>query len=190
MHLAMQQHEIVLFKNFLSCAQSYFEFGTGGSTCLAASLVKGPICSVDSSKEWLDKVRDEMPASEFERRLVYADIGPTGVWGYPSDQSDREKFLNYHELVWADSRLRYELYLVDGRFRVACFAQIIKRMNSDSIVAMHDYRSRKQYHIVEKIARPVAEALDITFFTKRNDVIGVLSHTIQSIIETYKYNPE
>ena len=53
----MSDDECRLFKSILKCSMRYLEFGSGGSTCLAASLVTESNISIDSSLEWLDKVR-------------------------------------------------------------------------------------------------------------------------------------
>jgi hypothetical protein len=184
MNLAMLNNEIALFQTFLNRSRSYFEFGSGGSTVMAASLVRGPVSTVDSSQEWLDKVRAEIPASPHSRRLIYADIGPTGDWGAPNDKSNLDGFLNYHDRVWANVEEPSELYLVDGRFRVACFCQIMTRMPSDIVVGVHDYRSRKNYHVVEAFARPIAEASDLTFFVRKN---GVSPYQIAPILHAHRY---
>ena len=52
----MSAAELGLLASFLRCAQHYYEFGAGGSTCLAASLVAQSVTAVDSSQAWLDEV--------------------------------------------------------------------------------------------------------------------------------------
>lgn len=50
MKLAMKPGEVALFRSFLECSQNFMEFGSGGSTAFAATLVGKDIISVDSSK--------------------------------------------------------------------------------------------------------------------------------------------
>ena len=50
----------------------------------------------------------------------------------------------------------FDVYLVDGRYRVACvclaFLHAEKFGATDVIVLMHDYGARPQYHVVEQFA--------------------------------------
>jgi hypothetical protein len=124
----MSDDERKLFECVLKCTRRYFEFGSGGSTYIAASLVKESVISIDSSSEWLDKVRQACESEvDFSRpTLVHVDIGPTIDWGYPSSPDTRERWPNYHRTIWTRSECSdADLYMVDGRFRVACFMQIL-----------------------------------------------------------------
>lgn len=166
MELRMSLKEADLFRCFLSSSRSYFEYGVGGSTVLASKTVAGPVYAIDSDPDWLNKCRQEIEPSEYERLLIHVDIGPTKEWGYPSIEGNSEAFQKYHAAI-TDKSSEIELCLVDGRFRIACFLQAIKHLKADSIVAMHDYRSRLNFHVVERYARPIAEAEDLTFFVRR-----------------------
>jgi hypothetical protein len=57
-----------------------------------------------------------------------------------------------------------DLYFIDGRFRTACFAQIVLHCGPNAIIGFHDFRSRPHYHRVLDIAREIAEAEDLTLF--------------------------
>ena len=172
MHLAMQNNEGKLFASFLRCSQNYMEFGCGGGTCMATCLVSGSVISVDSSIEWLDKVSRQCPNSSpgilIQPDLVHVNIGPTGDWGYPSDPATRELWPNYHSLVWQRAgSSEADMYLVDGRFRVACFMQILLRAKQDAIIAIHDFAARKSYHLIREVAREIAIADDLSIFQRR-----------------------
>lgn len=161
----MSAEEAALFLSFVRNSRSYVEFGTGGSTVVASRHVQGSIMSVDSSREWLDQVRDACASSQTRPELVFADIGPTGEWGYPTDASTKQHWPDYHSAIWKmPHSATADLYFVDGRFRVACFAQIVLHCNPDAIIGIHDFSSRPRYHCVREIAREVATAEDISFF--------------------------
>src|SRR3954471_11762393 len=104
MHVAMRKDELLLFESFVRCARTVVEFGSGGSTWLAAQTKKDWIISVDSSLEWLNKVADETKESPTRPELVHVDIGPLGNWGYPSDDSRKSTWAHYHEHIWSMSR--------------------------------------------------------------------------------------
>ena len=50
----------------------------------------------------------------------------------------------------------FDVYLVDGRYRVACacsaFLHAAKYGAANAIILMHDYAEREHYHVVEQFA--------------------------------------
>jgi hypothetical protein len=183
----MSDKENDLFLAFLRNSKKYVEFGTGGSTFVASRHVSQSIISVDSSVEWLDKVRSACVGGIVEPKLIHVDIGPTGDWGYPIDQSTQSTWGRYHETVWdLEESKEADLYMIDGRFRVACFAQVVKNGDSKSIIGFHDFASRKKYHCVHEIAREIATVEDMSFFQSRNGVQEIATN----IIEEYKWRPD
>src|SRR3954447_20656259 len=94
----MSDDERRLFRSILMCSRRYLEFGCGGSTHMAASLVKEWVISVDASAEWIEKVRQAsvVETGGVRPTLVHVDIGPTAEWGYPSNEDDRARWPDYH----------------------------------------------------------------------------------------------
>jgi len=163
----MSGAELSLFSSFLRCSDNYFEFGAGGSTCLAAGLVKTSVTSIDSSQQWLDDVANYCATTNqpIKPELIYADIGPTYSWGFPAGESQRRKWPAYHEGCWVNPRASdADLYLVDGRFRVACFMQTVLHCRPDSLILIHDFASRDYYQVVREVAREIAKAGDLSVF--------------------------
>lgn len=161
----MSSDEAALFLSFVRNSRIYVEFGTGGSTVVASKYVQSSILSVDSSREWLDQVRIACASHQTRPELVFIDIGPTGEWGFPADASTKSRWPDYHSAVWKmPHSAAADLYFVDGRFRVACFAQIVLHCNPNAIIGIHDFASRPRYHCVREIAREIATAGDISFF--------------------------
>jgi hypothetical protein len=169
MKVHMTPEEQALFAELLSKASSYTEFGAGGSTVLAASLISGPIVSTDSSTEWLERVAAECagPGYKSKPQLVLADIGPIREWGNPADESCRNRWPLYPLSIWSVKHAaNADLFLVDGRFRIACFLEILLRCRADARIAFHDYRDRPGYHIVEKFANVVNSAGTLFVFER------------------------
>jgi len=186
MRIRMSPKEADLFKAFVDKSQGYFEFGIGGSTFYAGSVVKGPVRAVDSDMAWIEAAEQSMPASQYERLLKYVDIGPTKEWGHPVSTDEKEKFSSYHGSIIGNTQ-NIDLCLVDGRFRVACFLQALLVLDSDAIIGFHDYRSRKYYHSVENFARPIAESQDMSFFVRRKDANF---DDIRAALSETEHNPE
>lgn len=180
----MTAGELGLFQSFTRHAQNYLEFGAGGSTCIAAASVGRSILSVDSSKDWLDKVGTLCAAYPewVQPRLVHADIGPLKAWGAPADDSTRDRWPGYYEDIWRrPEAAQADLYMVDGRFRIACFMQILLHCQDDALIAMHDFRLRDSYAVILEVAREVASVETMSVFMKRrnqdeNRIRAILKH--------------
>jgi hypothetical protein len=187
MHIVMSAKEQELLLAFIRNSRRYVEFGSGGSTNLAAQHVKETILSVDSDAAWLEKVAAACAPYPVKPQLVAADIGPTGNWGYPTDAGTRGRWPDYHEGPWAlPGAGEADLYLVDGRFRVACFAQVILHCGPGAVVGIHDFADRPQYHAVREIAREIATVENLSFFLPRPGA----GPQARAILEAHRFTPE
>jgi hypothetical protein len=185
----MSEAEVSLFQSFLGCSENYFEFGAGGSTCFAAKLVKTSVTSIDSSKQWIDDVAKYCVdiRAPIKPELIYVDIGPTGDWGFPIDDAQQEKWPTYHGSTWCNPAVsQTDLYLVDGRFRVACFMQIVLHCRPDALIVIHDFASRPYYHVVRDVAREIATAEDLSVFQPLQQDVR---DRAQTILWEYQFNP-
>ena len=167
MKIRMAPEEISLLDAFISCSARYLEFGSGGTTCLAASKIRDWVISVDSSQDWLDRVASSCAEHETYKQptLIDVDIGRTKAWGYPDDQTTKPRWATYHEAVWQrDERAATaDLFLIDGRFRVACFLQVVSRAAPGALIAIHDFQ-RPEYQVVREFAREIASARYLSVF--------------------------
>jgi hypothetical protein len=189
MQPAMSGPELALFQCFLRPAASYLEFGTGGSTVLASQLVQRWVISVDSSVEWLGKVQVacESARSRLSPVLVPVDIGPVGEWGFPSDETTRDRWPHYHEGVWTlPGSTESSLFMVDGRFRVACFMQVLLRCRPGAIVLIHDFGDRPYYQAVREVAREVASVENISAFVAEP---GLDRARAREILAEHRFDP-
>jgi hypothetical protein len=133
----------------------------------------------------VESVQKSFDSSAYDRHLIHVDIGPTKEWGHPVSIDEKEKFPAYYESIIGFSD-KIDLCLVDGRFRLACFFQALLTLRSDAIIGIHDYRSRRHYHSVEKFARPIAENGDMTFFNRR---LGIDLMSVKKALEKVAYSP-
>lgn len=168
MKITMSDREIAMIQSFMAKADNYFEYGMGGSTCLAARTVRNHVSAIDSDAEWVSKVRTELEKDAKSVRAVHVDIGATGNWGMPVDRSAEARWPDYSRAILNDPE-DFDLCLVDGRFRVACFLTAMAHMRSDAIACIHDYTPRDYYKVVEKYTRPICGVDTIMFFARRAD---------------------
>ena len=140
-------------------AQVILEYGSGGSTALAAAMPGKTVFSVESDKDWMDGLAAWFSANPPAARVMlhHGDVGPTGEWGMPTDRQAVEKFPGYALSVWDRPDFRHpDVVLVDGRFRVACFLTTLFRIGRPVTLLWDDYGKREAYHAVERYALPVA----------------------------------
>ncbi len=188
MQLAMDSHEQSLFKSFLNLSDRYLEFGSGGSTWLASQMRKEWIISIDSSQEWLANVANATKDCPTKPNLVYIDIGKLREWGFPADRERESSWPQYHESIWQRPESRNaDLYFIDGRFRVACFTQCLLHSPPGTFIAIHDFASRPQYHVVRQIAREVARANNMSVFQRP---LQLDSERAQQLLQRHRLDPQ
>lgn len=147
------------FVDRLGLARSYLEYGSGGSTRLAARLgVSG--LSIESDRYYAKSVSATLPTNA-SISLMHVDIGMTGFWGMPIRRkptaSRRLKWRKYVEAPFAMGRLTDcpDFVLVDGRFRRACALRIAleaQRRGCDVTIMIDDYASTgRSYELVEAL---------------------------------------
>lgn len=184
MQPCMSAKEFDLFLAFIRKCRHYAEFGAGGSTYVASQHVAESIVSLDSSVEWLENVQTACAGHKVQPKLIHIDIGPIGEWGYPTDPKTRNSWPAYHEAMFAvHSPEQTDLYMVDGRFRVACFAQTVLHARKDALIMIHDFSSRPHYHGVREIAREIACAEDLSVFMPLPGV----EERARNLLEAHKF---
>ncbi|MEM7665846.1 MAG: hypothetical protein AAF250_08310 [Pseudomonadota bacterium] len=157
-------------------AGSYLEYGSGGSTALAAELGVPQIVSVESDKALLDKSIDTARSLNGDVNLTPhpVNIGPTGDWGRPIDKTASTNWPAYCSTAWThyrdDSLPTPDVILIKGRFRVACFLVSMAFAKPGAGILFDDYFDRPHYHIVEKHFSPVDKAGRMAEFTVPTDV--------------------
>lgn len=140
-------------------ASVILEYGSGGSTILAASSAQRTVFSVESDAAWARRLglylkQHPLPGRV---RLHVVDIGKTAAWGKPVNDDGWRGYYHYPISVW--DRPDFEapdVILIDGRFRAACFVTSALRITRETVILWDDYIKRRSYHEVEKWMRPVA----------------------------------
>ena len=144
----------------MPAARIYLEYGSGGSTIVAAkSRVR--FQTVDSDPFFLHAVENKI-AAEFGSAngdFIYCNIGMTELWGIPIfkrlSASRRKRWKRYPLAPWLNDPLFLpDLVLIDGRFRVACALTAIKYLSNKVSfeILVDDYRDRPEYREIEKYA--------------------------------------
>ena len=138
----MTPKEAKAFCYFMKPENIYFEFGSWGSTNIA-SYYKIKTFSVESDVNWHNKLKDDYINATY----ITIDLKAKKA-GYPGNMTTVEDWKHYIQSY--KEEYNADIILIDGRFRVACALDIFDKIRNDTIVLVHDYTIRPEYHIIEK----------------------------------------
>jgi hypothetical protein len=171
------------FITLLQASTAYVEFGSGGSTFLAASLGKR-FTTVESDPYFLEAVRRKINQSGVSlhpehQRLIPVDIGLTESCGVPVFQRQTParlaRWRNYYSAPWKGEGEESppDLILVDGRFRVACTLSAALHLfdRTGWTLLFDDYVGRPHYTVVEKFLTLSQMVGRMAVFTPRTGVV-------------------
>ena len=142
-----------LFKSLISEVKTYFEYGCVKSTEYMYKNSNASIFSVDTSKEWAVKTLNLSKYSNNDRLNVkWIDVGDVADWGYPTSFKKKQNFVKYANWFWS-FRLKPDLVVIDGRFRVLCFLTSVMYAPVGTKIIFDDYTNRPFYHVVEEFLK-------------------------------------
>tara|TARA_B100000212_G_C27266222_1_gene486670 strand:- start:190 stop:843 length:654 start_codon:yes stop_codon:yes gene_type:complete len=145
-----------LFKKTLEDIKVYGEYGCGISSQWVLKNTNSKVISVDSSKEWIEKVKTESKNYLPRLTINHVDMGELGGWGRPISYIKCSNFIEYTDFIWKQSETP-TLVLVDGRFRVCCFLTTLKFADPGTKIIFDDYVTRPHYHFIEKYVSRINE---------------------------------
>ncbi len=158
--LTLPEAEAALVRAEYARADVILEYGSGGSTVLAAEMPSKRVFTVESDRAWAEMMRGwfaaHPPAAGSEVDVIWSDIGPTRDWGQPVDDSEWKRYPRYPLEVWGLPEFRQpQVVLVDGRFRQGCALAAKYLARAPVTLLFDDYLHRKHYHHVEDfLGRP------------------------------------
>ncbi|MEO7222973.1 MAG: hypothetical protein ABIY37_10910 [Devosia sp.] len=192
---AMSPKEIACLQKYLAGAASYVEFGCGGSTLLAVRSPAKRVWSVESDPAWMALIRrhPEITAAEQAGRLTlwHGDIGPTKAYGYPATPwwrlrrpGHRNKWPNYYETIWTQAgTAEADLFLIDGRFRVASGLAVAANCRDEAVVLVHDFRSRPDYNALLEVYEKIDRVRSLIVLKRKP---GVSADRIAGLLEDFR----
>ena len=145
-----------LFKKSIEGIKIYGEYGCGLSSKWMLKNTSSIVISVDSSKEWVEKVKTENKNHQSRLKIKHVDLGKVGDWGRPISYLKCSNFSDYTDYIWKQSE-KPKLVLIDGRFRVCCFLTSLKFAEAGTKIIFDDYVNRPHYHFVEKYVSRINE---------------------------------
>ena len=115
----LKREDRILLAQLYGNATSVFEYGLGESTYMANYLGVPRYAGIDSDPAWVAMARERVSG---HYRFYLGDIGPTGDWGFPTDyaRNSNKATLNYQLSPLILEQQPFDIYMVDGRWRMAC----------------------------------------------------------------------
>ena len=156
----MDQKEIDFVISNLDSNDTMVEWGSGGSTVLFSNYVNKYI-SIEHVEDWYKNVSNEITKYPL-LDITYKHIEPDFPRTKPTQYREFKTYIEYPGSL----DMKFDKVFIDGRARAQCAEFILPYLKKDSIVFIHDYFTRPQYHGVEK------------FY----DVIGGVQDTVQTIV--------
>lgn len=159
---------------------SLFEFGLGESTMIAAHVGVPRYAGVDSDATWVAKARNESKMDHF--RFYFADVSETGSWGHPKNTKLSKIPYNYQVSALSSELEAFDMYLIDGRYRVACAcAAMLHAMSlggdmSSILFGIHDFVEVRHYY------QPILEVADVVHSADFLKVFKVKPNLMESEI--------
>ena len=144
---------------------SYLEYGSGASTVFFSKYKETNIVSVESDSVFAKAVRNKLNAiCENNTKVLTANIGLTGFWGYPMfNRNSAKKGWKYVNTPWQHLGNEYkpDIVLIDGRYRIACALNILYRASNKYAVTIiiDDYVGREEYSFFEKFC-PISKTIE------------------------------
>lgn len=183
---------VELIKEYYDKSEKILEYGSGGSTLYALQNSNKGLLSVESDKEWIEKLKEKVASNKLPGTFLpfYVNVGPTKEWGRPSDMSFMHLFPNYaiEPLLYAKKQsFDYDLVLIDGRFRVACMIAVMAMAHRKISVIIDDYTDRNYKDVIEKYISPDKIVGRAAHFTVEKSILNS-----QDVIENFSqfYNSD
>lgn len=188
------EETLAWFTDRLPRAKSYLEFGSGGSTVMAAKLGI-PTISVEGDHFFAKQVAKKI-GRDHRVTMLRPPIGLTGLWGVPvpgtPTQGRVAQWRSYIDLpfeVLAQSKQIFpDLFLVDGRFRTACALRAAletSKAGKEADLLFDDYeRSNHDYSGIETIL-PAPERIGRSALFKLGPDIRVTEDSIHQAMHDF-----
>ena len=156
--------ELIAFMSFLTKDTIFFETGSGCSSIIANYYAK-KVISIEGSKIWYEKgIKNGLNNSLIFKELKSDDNN----WSVPGTKSTIEDWKKYFQSYQED--FNADVIFIDGRFKVATAMDIFNKIREDTVILIHEYKSRPSYFILEEYYNYVYHWNTLYALTKKKEV--------------------
>lgn len=161
-NILFRGHDLI-FKKLIKKSKVYLEYGSGKSTLWTLQNTNTKVYSIETDKEWYQKIHENINKKAKMIDIKLVDIGPVINWGRPINYNYYKNFHNYTDFYWKKN-IQPDLVLIDGRFRVCSFLTSLKYAKEGTFILFDDYIERGIYHIVESFIKKYDQNLEQALF--------------------------
>lgn len=169
----MSDEEIATIQKYLNPNQTFFEWGSGGSTLYFSKFVKQYI-SVEYDIRWYSLINNDILSSTKLNNISYLYCKPDNPIIFPAWKGNTDDFISYINIVDNINIKKYDIVLIDGRCRVECAKKILNFIDNNSIVFVHDFIQRQRYKSILEyynLIDWVAGGQSLAVFKKKSNVL-------------------
>ena len=201
----MDPKEGKLIKTYLTKDTVMLEYGCGGSTLIFSKYVK-KLYTIEHNLDWFWKIQEQIyqkgidnvelhlcdipkgvPTKreefwdKYDENLIYAskelntNIPKLDDCVYPRDKYVWHEYIDFIDTL---DLPKLDVVFIDGRARSDCAYKVLDYIDEDSIVFIHDFWPREEYHKVFDYYEEVASIKD----TQQ----GEAGHTIVGLRKKYE----
>ena len=138
----MHNDEILLILKHLYYTDTMLEWGSGGSTTYFPHFVND-YHSIEHDEKWSVKVQEELKSNNI-LNVNFHQVSCDSPRTVPTQRSQFETYIHHVDNLGVDT---LDKVLIDGRARGWCAEYVLKYLHKDSLVFIHDFWNRPQYHI-------------------------------------------
>jgi hypothetical protein len=149
-------------------ANSVFEYGLGESTYIANHVGVARYAGIDSDAGWVANARKSV-STHF--RFYFADIGETLLWGNPAQELPKS-VLDYQVLPLISEPEPFDVYMVDGRWRLACL--LLSFLHASARGADHSQTTVLLHDCIQKHRTP---SLKRQQYLKADHLLDLVRHS-------------
>jgi len=140
----MTEKEQALIIKYLDSNDVMLEWGAGGSTLEFSRYVK-KYYSIEHDASWFENIFSLLPP---DTNIFIHHVPQNKPRSNPTRYEEFETYINFVNTL----NMKYDKVLIDGRGRQWCAEKVIKYLNDDAVVFIHDFwqQDRKRYQSVLK----------------------------------------
>ena len=158
----------MVFTSFLTKNTTFFEFASGCSSIIAKYYTRKSY-AVEGNKKWYDiGIKNGL-----KDNLLFRDLkcdGTGGLLSYPGKNSTLEDWKSFFQAY--KKEYDADVFLIDGRFRVACAFDIFNKIRNDAIVMLHECK-RSQYSIIKNYYDLIYDGSSLCVFRKKSNITEI-----------------
>lgn len=163
--------------------KKFLEFGSGGSTKYFSNYAFS-VTSIETDKFFAKNVTREC-AGKSNVEIIYSNIGPTKSYGQPITflrPFMKKRYLQYPLLPWSLRFTKYDVILVDGRFRVSCAMQSVIHNPKPFLLIIDDYADRPEYRAIQQAlnSHPLIVGKTAFFQIEQNVNLSICEETYEN----------